>query len=107
MRKHTFVILIVVCTVLILTVAAIAYAWHAGVLDTFAYLYDSFGTKATSLFHTIRPFAPHAWLLIVLDLSLFTYILITKRKPWLWGLALLVGLQLLIMLVVMFGSKVS
>jgi|GEM_PF-4555021 len=105
MKKHTVISLQVGCSLLLALIAAIAYAWHLGILDTFAYMYESFGTKESLWFRVVLPYAPHIWLIALIDGVLLAYVLGRKRAHYLWTLLGFFTVQLLILLAVMYSSQ--
>lgn len=105
MKRHTVISLQVGCSLLLALIAAIAYAWHLGVLDTFAYLYESFGTQESLLFRIVLPYAPYIWGIALLDGAVLGYILWRKHRQYLWGLVGFLTVQLLILLAVMYSSQ--
>jgi hypothetical protein len=105
MKKHTVIRLQVGCSLLLALITAIAYAWHLGILNTFAYLYESFGTQESSLFRMVLPYAQSIWLIAVVDAALLGYLIKRKHPPYLWVLLGFLTVQLLILLAVMYSSQ--
>lgn len=107
MRDSTLLALRIICLLLLLAIIAIAYAWHVGVLDTFAYLYESFESQPTALFELIQPYASYGWILPIIDSVLMGILLLVKpaRQYW-WALLAFEILQLSMMIAVMYSTRI-